>query len=69
MKFEVTFSGTAEEWAAERERTVCLAQPSPHSTARCEMPKGHHYEDANGNFHGGRTRGGYWKFWPVEGES
>jgi hypothetical protein len=58
-------------------RTVCLEKPSPHSTARCEMRKGHDadapYKGTSPEaaeflalFHAGRTRGGYWKFWAVE---
>jgi len=39
---------------------TCGAQPSPRSTARCEMPPGHE------GGHGGRTRRGYWKFWATE---
>ena len=76
MRWEQTFSGTAEEWEAEQERTVCRKQPSPRSTARCEMPKGHDLPvlssgfagrgEVLASFHAGRTRRGYWKFWPVE---
>ena len=80
MGWEVTFSGTDAEWEAEQERTVCRKQPSPRSTARCEMAKGHDsagpYEqdlpDAQkflASFHAGRTRGGHWKFWPAEQEA
>jgi hypothetical protein len=78
--WEVTFSGTAEEWEAEQQRTVCRAQPSPHSTARCEMRKGHDadalYEGTSpeaaeflASFHAGRTTRGYWKFWAAEKEA
>jgi hypothetical protein len=56
-----------EEVAAE-EANRCRAQPSPRSTARCEMPKDHRYEDIRENFHAGRTRRGYWKFWAVTEE-
>lgn len=52
--------------AEEEEPPRCGAQPSEHSTARCEMPQGHRYEPVLENFHAGRTRGGYWKFWPAE---
>ena len=54
MRWEQTFSGTAEEWEAEQERTVCRKQPSPRSTARCEMAKGH---DSAGPFGGSAGRG------------
>jgi hypothetical protein len=54
-----------EAEAAERENT-CRAQPGPRSTARCEMPLGHRYEGIRGGFHAGRTRRGYWKFWPDD---
>lgn len=76
MEREQIFSGTAAEWEAEQERTVCCVQPSKHSTARCEMPKGHTDGDQEAraqeaydflaSFHAGRTRGGHWKFWEVE---
>jgi hypothetical protein len=79
MEWKIAFSGTAEEWEAERERTLCRAQPSPRSTARCEMNRGHDgdrpYEGGSpeaaeflATFHAGRTRGGYWKFWLAEEE-
>lgn len=55
-----------EQEKAEEDRPRCRAQPSKYSTARCEMPEGHRYEDDRENFHAGRTRGGYWKFWPAE---
>jgi hypothetical protein len=75
--WEVVFTGTDEEWEAERRRSVCLAQPSRYSTARCEMRKGHDSDDPYegtspeaaeflASFHAGRTRGGYWKFWAAE---
>jgi len=59
------------------EPELCRAQPSKHSTARCEMRKGHDgenpYEGTSPEaaeflaaFHAGRTRGGYWKFWAAE---
>lgn len=77
MDWEVTFSGTDEEWAAKREAELCLARPSPRSTAQCEMRKGHDSGGPYGqdlpdaekflaSFHAGRTKGGYWKFWPAE---
>lgn len=50
---------------AEQER--CRAKPSPRSTARCEMPPGHKGVSVGAEFHCGRTRGGYWKSWPVDG--
>jgi hypothetical protein len=62
----MTFRLMTPEEVAEQEKPRCAAQPSRHSTARCEMPEGHRYEDERENFHAGRTRGGYWKFWPVE---
>lgn len=58
---------SAEE-AAERE-VRCGAQLSPRSTARCEDKPGHWKRDSPASdWHSGRTRGGYWKFWPVTDE-
>jgi hypothetical protein len=57
-----------DEEVAERNRR-CRARPSPRSTARCE-DKPRHWERATpaADWHSGRTRGGYWKFWPVTEE-
>jgi hypothetical protein len=80
MRWEQTFSGTDEEWAAKREAELCLVRPSPRSTAQCEMAKGHDsghpYEGGSPeaaeflrSFHAGRTQGGYWKFWAAAQEA
>lgn len=64
-------------WVEVPEPELCCAQPSPRSTARCEMSKGHDadapYEGTSpeaaeflASFHAGRTRRGYWKFWVAE---
>ena len=52
----------------EAEMQTCGARPSPRSTARCEAPPGHKGVKVAADWHGGRTAGGYWKFWPVEGQ-
>jgi len=47
----------------------CGARPSKRSTARCEDKPGHWKRDSPASdVHSGRTRGGYWKFWPVTDE-
>jgi hypothetical protein len=76
MEWEVTFSGTAEEWEAEQKLKLCLVRPSSRSTARCEMNKGHDADapyagtspeaaEFLASFHAGRTTRGRWKFWPA----
>jgi hypothetical protein len=54
---------------SETEQQRCGARPSPRSTAQCEMPPGHGGVSVTADCHAGRTRGGYWKFWPVEAAS
>lgn len=57
------------ELAPAEERPRCGAQPSPRSTARCEdTPRHWGRDNALSGTHKGRTRGGYWKFWPVTEE-
>jgi hypothetical protein len=51
--------------ASEAEAERCAARPSLRSTARCEMPLAHRGVPVAAGFHCGRTRGGYWKSWPV----
>ena len=47
----------------------CGAQPSRRSTARCEDKPGHwKRNDTLSGTHKGRTRRGYWKFWPATEE-
>ena len=55
----------SDEEVAEHE-IRCGAQPSPRSTVRCE-DKPEHWKHGNvlSETHKGRTRRGYWKFWPV----
>lgn len=58
----------SEEEAAEEVRR-CGAQLSKRSTARCEDKPGHWKRGTPASdLHSGRTRGGYWKFWPVHEE-
>ena len=77
MEWDRVFCGSDAEWVAEHERTMCRAKPSLRSSAQCEMTRDHdpggpfhdelpEGEQHRGAFHAGRTRGGYWKFWPVE---
>lgn len=62
---KLTLRVLSEEEVTERART-CGAQPSPRSAVRCEDKPGHwKRDDALSETHKGRTRRGYWKFWPV----
>lgn len=52
-------------WVQVEPSPTCGAKPSKRSTARCEMPVSHAGVKVAADWHGGRTRGGYWKFWKV----